>query len=91
MTVAPVDYETILQLIYQLPVRQRFTLVHDVLQSIEPSLSHRAPTLAEDRQDEDETKWLYAASRNPAFHSLYDPAEDIYSITDGEPVHADEV
>lgn len=47
MTVASVDYETILQLVYRLPTRQRFALVHDVLQSLEPSLPQRQPTLSQ--------------------------------------------
>lgn len=34
----------------------------------------------------DESEWLYAAAQNPAFQYLHDPAEDIYSITDGEPI-----
>ncbi len=38
----------------------------------------------------DETEWLEAAARNPAFASLSDPEEDIYSLGDGEPFH-DEV
>ncbi len=33
----------------------------------------------------DETEWLQVAARNPAFAFLHDPAEDIYSVTDGEP------
>ncbi|MCI0562470.1 MAG: helix-turn-helix domain-containing protein [Nitrososphaera sp.] len=33
----------------------------------------------------DEAEWLQAAARNPAFDSLNDPAEDIYSLADGEP------
>ena len=32
-----------------------------------------------------ETKWLQAAARNPAFHYLKDAREDIYTATDGEP------
>jgi hypothetical protein len=32
----------------------------------------------------DETEWLRAAVRNPAFTDLSDPAEDIYSIADGK-------
>jgi len=32
-----------------------------------------------------ETEWLQAAARNPAFDSLNDPQEDIYSLTDGKP------
>ncbi len=33
----------------------------------------------------DETEWLRAAARNPAFSHLKDPAEDIYSLSDGKP------
>lgn len=32
-----------------------------------------------------EKKWLRAAALNPAFAYLRDPAEDIYSLADGEP------
>jgi len=43
------------------------------------------------RDDEwDETEWLQAAARNPAFAFLNDPEEDIYSLADGKPFH-DEV
>lgn len=38
----------------------------------------------------DETEWLQAAARNPAFAFLSDPEEDIYSLVDGKPFH-DEV
>jgi hypothetical protein len=38
----------------------------------------------------DETEWLQAAARNPAFAFLNDPEEDIYSLADGKPFH-DEV
>jgi hypothetical protein len=37
------------------------------------------------QDEEDETEWLQAAARNPAFEFLKDPEEDIYSLTDGEP------
>lgn len=37
-----------------------------------------------------ETEWLQAAAQNPVFQFLHDPAEDIYSVTDGKPFH-DEV
>ncbi len=38
------------------------------------------------RSDEwDETEWLQAAARNPAFAFLNDSEEDIYSLADGEP------
>jgi hypothetical protein len=32
-----------------------------------------------------EDEWLRAAARNPTFHSLDAPEEDIYSLEDGEP------
>ena len=35
--------------------------------------------------ESDEMEWLRAAARNPAFASLADPEEDIYSLDDGEP------
>jgi hypothetical protein len=35
----------------------------------------------------DETEWLRAAARNPAFDFLNDPEEDVYSLADGEPFH----
>jgi len=35
--------------------------------------------------ESDETEWLRAAARNPAFASLADPEEDVYSLDDGEP------
>ncbi len=38
----------------------------------------------------DETEWLQAAARNPAFEYLHEPAEDIYSLADGEPFRDEE-
>ena len=32
-----------------------------------------------------ENKWLKAAASNPAFDFLKDPAEDIYTLDDGQP------
>ena len=37
----------------------------------------------------DEIEWLRAASANPAFEFLKDPAEDIYKPTDGKPFQCD--
>ena len=34
---------------------------------------------------DDEKIWLQSISKNPAFDFLNDPAEDVYSIKDGEP------
>ena len=38
-----------------------------------------------DAGDADESEWLAAAARNPAFKYLHDPSEDIYSLADGKP------
>jgi hypothetical protein len=43
-----------------------------------------------DNQKWDEAEWLQAAANNPAFDFLNDPAEDIYSLSDGKPFY-DEV
>jgi hypothetical protein len=32
-----------------------------------------------------ESEWMHAAARNPAFEYLKDAAEDLYTVTDGEP------
>ena len=34
-----------------------------------------------------EAEWLRAAASSPAFDFLNDPAEDVYSPTDGKPFH----
>ena len=34
-----------------------------------------------------ETEWLQTAAKNQVFDFLHDPAEDIYSLTDGKPFH----
>ncbi len=38
-------------------------------------------------EDDGEREWLHAAATNPAFKSLSEPAEDLYSPTDGKPFH----
>ena len=35
--------------------------------------------------DPTELEWLKGLARNPAFDFLEDPAEDIYSLSDGKP------
>jgi hypothetical protein len=40
-------------------------------------------------EDVDEATWLYAAARNPAFDSLHDASEDIYTSQDGKPFDAE--
>lgn len=36
-----------------------------------------------------EATWMYAAAHNPAFASLHDTSEDIYSLNDGKPLDAE--
>ncbi len=45
----------------------------------------RVLILLPEESDIDEKEWLKAASANPAFEFLNDPAEDLYTATDGEP------
>lgn len=40
---------------------------------------------AED-EDVNEQEWMQAASHNSAFDFLNDPAEDIYTLNDGQPL-----
>lgn len=40
-----------------------------------------------DGSDMEEREWLSNAANNPAFEFLHDPAEDIYTITDGKQYH----
>ncbi|HKZ82668.1 MAG TPA: hypothetical protein VJ793_03315 [Anaerolineae bacterium] len=35
--------------------------------------------------ESDEAEWLHAAAQNPAFNYLKEPAEDIYTASDGKP------
>lgn len=52
MVAMPITYEALLDLVYQLPPRQRFALLHDVLKSLEstslkqPILPYASDTLA---------------------------------------------
>lgn len=41
--------------------------------------------LFNDTEPEEDKRFLESISKNPAFSFLEDPAEDIYSIKDGEP------
>ena len=45
----------------------------------------RVILLSGDYGDVDEREWLRQAAVNPAFEFLNDPAEDIYSLSDGKP------
>jgi hypothetical protein len=38
------------------------------------------------KTSDEEALWMQSIATNPAFDFLNDPAEDIYSITDGEPI-----
>jgi hypothetical protein len=37
-----------------------------------------------------EAEWLYTAAHNPAFASLHEPQEDIYTLDDGQPFDDDQ-
>ena len=42
--------------------------------------------LDDDKSDHKEEKlWMNSISNNPAFNFLNEPAEDVYSLNDGEP------
>jgi uncharacterized alpha/beta hydrolase family protein len=38
------------------------------------------------KTSDEEALWMQSIVTNPAFDFLNDPAEDIYTITDGEPI-----
>jgi hypothetical protein len=40
--------------------------------------------------DDGEDEWIHSAIHNPAFDYLKDPQEDVYSISDGKPLHVEE-
>ncbi len=40
----------------------------------------------EKKIEDEEMLWMQSIVSNPAFDFLNDPAEDIYSVTDGEPI-----
>jgi PHD/YefM family antitoxin component YafN of YafNO toxin-antitoxin module len=44
-------------------------------------------TLLLKKAELEEYEWLKNAIRNPAFDSLNDPEEDIYTLADGKPFH----
>jgi len=52
-----------------------------------PEKSVRVLILLEDEsnEQEEEALWRKSISRNPSFDFLNDPAEDIYTLKDGEP------
>ena len=52
-----------------------------------PNSAVRVILLLEDgANEEDERLWLSATANNPAFDFLNDPAEDIYSLSNGQPL-----
>ena len=50
----------------------------------------RVIILVPEESDINETEWLQAAAKNPAFDFLKDPKEDIYTLSDGRPFHDEE-
>ena len=47
----------------------------------------RVIILVNDETEIDEREWLRAAAANSAFDFLKDPAEDIYTLSDGKDFH----
>jgi len=45
----------------------------------------RVIVLYSSEDEYEEEAWIHAAIHNPAFDSLHDPEENIYSIEDGKP------
>lgn len=45
----------------------------------------RVLILTQDAEEITESEWLSAAASNPAFSTLHDAAEDLYTLNDGEP------
>ena len=71
-------------------IDERHQLQLDSLLPIPGPMRVRVIVLYPGSDEWDETEWLQAAARNPAFAFLSDVEEDIYSSADGVPFH-DEV
>ncbi len=54
------------------------------LSNVDPSRV-KVIILVPENSEFEEKAWLAAATENPAFDFLRDPAEDIYAATDGKP------
>jgi len=50
----------------------------------------RVIILMPEESDPTAEEWAYTAASNPAFAFLRDPAEDIYTISDGKPFRDEE-
>ena len=50
----------------------------------------RIIVLVPEEEEIDENEWLRNAARNPVFDYLNDPAEDIYTLSDGKPFNDQE-
>ena len=68
-------------------VNERRQLQLDDLLPISGPRRVRVIVLYSPADEWNETEWLRAAARNPAFAYLKDAAEDIYSVSDGKPFH----
>ena len=62
-------------------------LILDEQLTLEGPTRVRVVILASNDAEISEKEWLYAAAMNPAFDSLKDASEDIYSLADGRPFH----
>jgi hypothetical protein len=68
-------------------VDARHQLVLDEPLPIAEATRVRVIVLFADDTEIGEEEWLHAATTNPSFEFLKDPAEDIYTIEDGKPFH----
>ena len=66
-------------------VNERRQLQLDGLLPISGPKRVRVIVLYSPTDEWEETEWLAAAARNPAFAFLKDAEEDIYSLSDGKP------
>ncbi|MFO7676053.1 MAG: hypothetical protein R6X12_07050 [bacterium] len=62
---------------------RRLTLLDSV--PIQDQTRVRVIILVPDDAEPDDQEWLRQAAANPAFDFLTDPAEDIYTVSDGKP------
>jgi hypothetical protein len=73
----PPTIEDVKQIAFQLSPQDLLTLVAEIQNQLRTMMSD---------DDLDEQTWLRAIATNPSFAFLHDPAEDIYTLNDGNPV-----
>ena len=68
-------------------IEQSGKIVIDEIFSVNAPTSVRVIVLFPESEDLNEKDWMQAASKNEAFDFLNSPDEDIYTLTDGEPLN----